>query len=140
MTVETVEVARMRRYDDPVEVRRGMVSGEQGPVEGPEQFLWHGRLWKVYDVVGHWRETGAWWQSREVAPVLGADRPAAGSRRPVPRCTTCWGSGRSGGWRPGAAGPPAAASSTSSSTGPRAAGSSPGAGTDRHDTPDAPPP
>ena len=54
MTVETVEVARMRRYDDPVEVRRGMVSGEQGPVEGPEQFLWHGRLWKVYDVVGHW--------------------------------------------------------------------------------------
>ena len=54
MTVETVEVGRMRRYDDPVEVRRGMVSGEQGPVEGPEQFLWHGRLWKVYDVVGHW--------------------------------------------------------------------------------------
>ncbi len=76
-TVDTVEVARMRRYDDPVEVRRGMVTGEQGPVEGPEQFLWHGRLWKVYDVVGHWRETGAWWQSREVAPVLGAD-PVAG--------------------------------------------------------------
>ena len=74
-TVETVEVARMRRYDDPVEVRRGMVAGEQGPVEGPEQFLWHGRLWKVYDVVGHWRETGAWWQSRDVAPVLGADDP-----------------------------------------------------------------
>lgn len=80
MTVETAEVGRMRRYDDPVEVRRGMVSGEQGPVEGPEQFLWHGRLWKVYDVVGHWRETGAWWQSREVAPVLGVDSPAAGSR------------------------------------------------------------
>ncbi len=76
----TAEVARMRRYDDPVEVRRGMVSGEQGPVEGPEQFLWHGRLWKVYDVVGHWRETGAWWQSREVAPVLGVDSPAATSR------------------------------------------------------------
>lgn len=72
---ETAEVGRMRRYDDPVEVRRGMVSGEQGPVEGPEQFLWHGRLWKVYDVVGRWRETGAWWQSREVAPVLGVDTP-----------------------------------------------------------------
>ena len=76
--METVEVGRMRKYDDPVEVRRGMVSGEQGPVEGPEQFLWHGRLWKVYDVVGHWRETGAWWQSREVAPVLGAEPPTAG--------------------------------------------------------------
>ncbi len=75
--METVEVARMRRYDDPVEVRRGMVTGDQGPVEGPEQFLWHGRLWKVYDVVGHWRETGAWWQSREVASVLGADSAGA---------------------------------------------------------------
>ena len=41
----------MRRYDDPVEVRRGMVRGAQGPVEGPEQFLWRGRLWKVADVL-----------------------------------------------------------------------------------------
>lgn len=79
----TAEVARMRRYDDPVEVRRGMVSGEQGPVEAPEQFLWHGRLWKVYDVVGHWMETGAWWQSREVAPVLGVDSPGSGPRAAV---------------------------------------------------------
>ena len=105
MTVETVEVARMRRYDDPVEVRRGMVSGEQGPVEGPEQFLWHGRLWKVYDVVGHWMETGAWWQSaRGGAGARSPTPPAAGCpARSVPPCTTCWGSGRSGGWRPGAA-------------------------------------
>ena len=79
MAVETVEVARMRRYDDPVEVRRGMVSGDQGPVEGPEQFLWHGRLWKVHDVVGHWMETGAWWQSRAVAPVLGAEEAGTAS-------------------------------------------------------------
>ena len=58
----------MRRYDDPVDVRRGMVDGS----EGPEQFLWRGRLWKVNAVVAHWVETGPWWQSREVAPVLGA--------------------------------------------------------------------
>jgi hypothetical protein len=64
--------ARMRRYDDPVEVRKGMVAGADGEVEGPEQFLWHGRLWKVYGVVAHWVETGPWWHSREVAPVLGA--------------------------------------------------------------------
>lgn len=55
----------MRRYDDPVEVRRGTVSGSAGVQEGPEQFLWRGRLWKVHDVVGHWVETGAWWQAAE---------------------------------------------------------------------------
>jgi hypothetical protein len=62
----------MRRYDDPVEVRKGMVAGADGEVEGPEQFLWHGRLWKVCEVIAHWVETGPWWQSRSVAPVLGA--------------------------------------------------------------------
>lgn len=48
----------MRRYDDPVEVRKGWVTG----VEGPEQFLWRGRLWKVRAVVAHWVETAPWWQ------------------------------------------------------------------------------
>lgn len=86
----TAEVARMRRYDDPVEVRRGMVSGGQGPVEGPEQFLWHGRLWKVYEVVGHWRETGAWWQSREVA--VGASVHDLLGEREVWRVEACSGS------------------------------------------------
>ena len=59
----------MRRYDDPVEVRKGMVGG----TEGPEQFLWRGRLWKVCDVVAHWVETGPWWQSSGVHAVLGSD-------------------------------------------------------------------
>jgi hypothetical protein len=83
----------MRRYDDPVEVRRGLVTGlanglatglgagsgagDEGPgvegVEGPEQFLWRGRLWKVCAVVAHWVETGPWWQSSGVRAVLGAD-------------------------------------------------------------------
>lgn len=65
----------MRRYDDPVEVRRGMVPGPGGREEGPEQFLWRGRLWKVYDVVAHWVETGPWWQSNGVHAVLGCDAP-----------------------------------------------------------------
>lgn len=56
----------MRRYDDPVEVRRG-------EADGPEQFLWRGRLWKVYAVVAHWVETGAWWQSPEARATLGSD-------------------------------------------------------------------
>ncbi len=63
----------MRKYDDPVEVRKGMVPGPGGRQEGPEQFLWRGRLWKVCDVVAHWVETGPWWQSAGAHALLGAD-------------------------------------------------------------------
>jgi hypothetical protein len=63
----------MRRYDDPVETRMGLVSG----VEGPEQFLWRGRLWKVRAVIAHWVETGPWWQSGGARAVIGSDEPAA---------------------------------------------------------------
>lgn len=55
----------MRKYDDPVEVRKGLVRGPGASderSEGPEQFLWHGRLWKVRAVLAHWVETGPWWQ------------------------------------------------------------------------------
>jgi hypothetical protein len=65
----------MRRYDDPVEVRRGRVPGSE---EGPAQFLWHGRLWKVRAVVAHWVETGPWWQSSGAHAVLGAEQTEAG--------------------------------------------------------------
>ncbi len=60
----------MRRYDDPVEVRRG-------ETDGPEQFLWRGRLWKVRAVVAHWVETAPWWQSTAAQAVIGTDEPAA---------------------------------------------------------------
>ncbi|HET7684635.1 MAG TPA: DUF6504 family protein [Marmoricola sp.] len=49
----------MRLYDDLVEVRKGPIG--PGDNEGPEQFLWRGRLWQVREVVAHWVETGAWW-------------------------------------------------------------------------------
>jgi Family of unknown function (DUF6504) len=70
----------VRRYDDPVEVRSGWVEGpgHRGPVdrmEGPEQFLWRGRLWKVRAVLAHWIETGPWWQSSGVRAVIGSDDP-----------------------------------------------------------------
>jgi hypothetical protein len=95
----------MRRYDDPVDVRRGRVAGPgtspgtpteaptgaptEAPVEGPEQFLWKGRLWKVHTVLAQWVETGPWWHSSGVHAVLGAedwaddraDGPAAGAVR-----------------------------------------------------------
>jgi hypothetical protein len=66
----------MRRYDDPVDVRKGQVKGSTGVWEGPEQFLWRGRLWQVRDVVAHWMETGPWWQSAGVRAVIGSDEPS----------------------------------------------------------------
>ncbi len=67
----------MRSYHDVIDVRRGLVAGQ----EAPEQFLWRGRLWVVRDVLAHWVETGAWWEQAGVAALLGAgstpDREAA---------------------------------------------------------------
>ena len=89
----------MRRYDDPVDVRRGRGERDRdGTVEGPEQFLWRGRLWKVREVVAHWVETGPWWQSRGVHAVLGGERRrgAAGraASRPARRAGGLAGRGR----------------------------------------------
>ncbi len=73
----------MRRYDDPVEVRRGWVPGLDPGArgsEGPEQFLWRGRLWKVRAVLAHWVETGPWWQSAGARAVIGTDDPAPAER------------------------------------------------------------
>jgi len=85
----------MRRYDDPVEVRTGIVDG----VEAPAQFLWRDRLWQVRGVVAHWVETAPWWDQPAVQGLLGvtdesgpgggADRADGtgrtdGPRQPVP--------------------------------------------------------
>lgn len=64
----------MRRYQDPVEVRRD-------PMDAPAQFLWRGRLWKVRAVLAHWVETGPWWSSPSVRAVIGSE---AGHSRPRP--------------------------------------------------------
>lgn len=61
----------MRRYDDPVEVRRGLVD----TVEGPEQFVWRDRLWQVRMVIGRWVETAPWWEHRAVQGMLGIQDP-----------------------------------------------------------------
>ena len=76
----------MRRYDDPVEVRSGWVEGPAHRGEGPEQFLWRGRLWKVRAVLAHWIETGPWWQSPGVRAVIGSDDPVPvePTRTPAP--------------------------------------------------------
>jgi hypothetical protein len=69
----------MRRYDDPVETRMGLVSG----MEGPEQFLWRGRLWKVRAVLAHWVETGSWWQSGSARAVIGSEEAAGVTGAPA---------------------------------------------------------
>ena len=51
----------------------GWVSGPGHTGEGPEQFVWRERLWKVHTVLAQWVETGPWWQSSGVHAVLGAD-------------------------------------------------------------------
>src|SRR3954449_12366545 len=61
----------MRRYADPVEVRQGPVQSDAS--EGPQQFLWRGRLWKVRAVLAHWVETGPWWQSTGARAATGDD-------------------------------------------------------------------
>ena len=61
-----------RRYDDPVDVRRGD--------EAPAQFLWRGRLYVVREVLAHWVETGAWWRA---APARAPVEPAEPMRSPM---------------------------------------------------------
>jgi hypothetical protein len=67
----------MRRYADPVEVRQGPLDDATSEAaEGPSQFLWRGRLWKVRAVLAHWVETGPWWQSTGARAVVDAEGPA----------------------------------------------------------------
>ena len=109
----------MRRYDDPVEVRKG-------PEESPEQFLWRGKLWKVRAVLAHWVETGSWWQSADARAALGTDDTTTlveeGAPAPVTRPGDLLGSVSSGASRPATTA--TAGSSTCPSTGPTAPGSS----------------
>ena len=71
---------QMRRYDDPVEVRAGLVHGR----EAPAQFLWRDRLWQVREVVGHWVETAPWWHQPAVQELLGLHGDGGRDERAAP--------------------------------------------------------
>ncbi|MEJ7707962.1 MAG: DUF6504 family protein [Nocardioidaceae bacterium] len=60
----------MRTYGELIDVRRGLVSGQ----EAPEQFVWRGALWVVLDLIGHWIETSAWWEQADLAADLLGER------------------------------------------------------------------
>lgn len=74
----------MRRWDEPVEVRRGRIGegvagvGELG--EGPAQFLWRNRLWRVLDVHARWVESGPWWDGPAARAARG-EQPVARAAR-----------------------------------------------------------
>jgi hypothetical protein len=76
----------MRRYDDPVEVRRGALderAAEQFPERAPEQFLWRGRLWKVRSVLAHRVETGSWRQGAGDGPAVAGSVAVAPAVTPL---------------------------------------------------------
>jgi|GEM_PF-172290 len=66
------EVRRMvRRYADPVQVRRGDESCPGAGDGAPVTFLWRGRLYVVRGVLGHWWERRAWWTAAPAGSVHG---------------------------------------------------------------------
>lgn len=67
-----------RRYGDAAEVR--VRDGD------PEQFLWHGRLYLVREVLARWCGTGPWWRGPEVRGLaLGlTSRESSGAVATVP--------------------------------------------------------
>ena len=90
----------MRIYDEPVDVRRGLVGGQ----EAPEQFIWRDKLWVVTAVVSRWVETGAWWEQAGVAELLGVsshDLVRASQDTSGPSMTGSPGTHRPGTHRPG---------------------------------------
>ena len=68
----------MRRYDELVAVRKGLIDG----MEGPEQFLWQGQLWQVRAVVSRWVQTPPWWEHRAIRGLLGAATTPADAASP----------------------------------------------------------
>lgn len=70
----------MRRYDEPIEVRLGDQVGDRA--EGPAQFLWRNRLWRVLEVQSRWVESSDWWNGPSVRAARGVEEDAG---RSVPR-------------------------------------------------------
>ena len=68
-----------RLHTDPVEVRRT----DTGAGPEPAQFLWHGRLYVVREVLARWTESGGWWRTAAVR-ALTSGEGLAGPAEPDP--------------------------------------------------------
>ncbi|HET9127525.1 MAG TPA: DUF6504 family protein, partial [Propionibacteriaceae bacterium] len=72
----------MRRYDETIDVRSGRI-GEgirdldaevlAAYPEGPTQFVWRHRLWRVLGVQARWIESDAWWNGAAARAARGDD-------------------------------------------------------------------
>ena len=101
----------MRRYDEEIEVRTGLIGSD----EGPAHFSWRRRILRVTQVQNRWVETADWWRGAQVeaargdapeaadADLLGEEEiwrvvasPGAAARSGVYELAHSWGSGR---WR-----------------------------------------
>jgi hypothetical protein len=65
----------VRRYGEDIEVRPGLVAGD----EGPAQFCWRGRVWLVRALLSSWITSTPWWRSADAARVLGSEGDWAAS-------------------------------------------------------------
>ena len=57
----------MRRYDEEIEVRTGLI----GTQEGPAHFSWRRRIWRVSQVQTRRLETAEWWRGAQVEAARG---------------------------------------------------------------------
>ena len=64
-----------RLLGEDVEVRRRD--------EDPAEFLWHGRLYVVREVLARWTETGPWWRSPAVTALSSGDPVAPPAEEPA---------------------------------------------------------
>ena len=77
----------MRRYDETIDVRSGRI-GEgirdlddevlAAYPEGPAQFVWRHRLWRVLGVQARWIESDAWWNGAAARAARGDDDDPGG--------------------------------------------------------------
>ncbi len=63
----------MRRFDEPIEVRPGLIDDQ----EGPAHFVWRRQVWKVTELQRRWVETLDWWNSPQIRAARGDVESAA---------------------------------------------------------------
>ena len=72
----------MRRYDETIDVRSGRIGEGVRDLddellaaypEGPAQFVWRRRLWRVLGVQARWVESDAWWNGPAARAARGDD-------------------------------------------------------------------
>lgn len=73
-----------RKRADLIEVRGAVAPGAAGPTAAlPTHFLWRDRVYAVREVLGHWKESGAWWEEARRAVAASTARLGDPTEREV---------------------------------------------------------